>query len=442
MAWSILPNITESAGSAKPEPRSEIEARKFVDGVETRVPAQSLSKNQTVVCEANDVIPANGIILEGMAVIDESPITGESVPVIRESGKDSGVVIGETKVLSGRIVVRVIDVHSNDAYGRFASLVRNLNHEMTDDDRRMAVPLWFLVVSISTLFICLPFLTSLGNKAQDLFSEKMALVPVMITLWLSLIPFTIAGMMSIIEVAELRQLFKKNIIPPSIKAVERAGSIDKILIDKGHDLAFDNPNFSRLMVEVNSDDKLSTIRRERASGHVVAVLEGGTNDSALFSRAEVCFALSTYVRRENRSGNVINIGSHPGKIIDVIESGKRISMIRRSVTIFAFFNVLVGCFAVIPALIGIIFQTGINSVAVPNILNLASPQSAILSVALLNLFVYSLLAVFILKKSDRIFSNRINNFLFSPAFSGLAGLIAPIVALKILDIIVNALRLI
>ena len=127
--------------------RAETEARRLTDGVEERVAASALVKGDLVVCEANDLIPSDGEIIEGIASVDESAITGESAPVIRESGGDRSAVTGGTKVLSDRIVVRITAERGRTFLDRMISLVEGANRQKTPNE----IALTILLASFTSL---------------------------------------------------------------------------------------------------------------------------------------------------------------------------------------------------------------------------------------------------------------------------------------------------
>jgi K+-transporting ATPase ATPase B chain len=129
--------------------RSDTEARLYRDGVETRIPAADLKKGDLVVCEANDIIPSDGEIIEGIASVDESAITGESAPVIRESGGDRSAVTGGTKVLSDRIIVQISADPGHTFLDRMISLVEGANRQKTPNE----IALTILLAALTIIFL-------------------------------------------------------------------------------------------------------------------------------------------------------------------------------------------------------------------------------------------------------------------------------------------------
>ncbi|MBW4077245.1 MAG: potassium-transporting ATPase subunit KdpB [Acidobacteria bacterium] len=205
--------------------RSETEARRVTsDGVEELVPAALLSKGDLVICEANDVIPSDGEIIEGIASVDESAITGESAPVIRESGGDRSAVTGGTKVLSDRIVVRITAERGQTFIDRMISLVEGANRQKTPNE----IALTILLAVLTIVFI--PVVVTLQPFA--LFSGAHVSVVVLVALLVCLIPTTIGALLSAIGIAGMDRLVQRNVLAMSGRAVEAAGDVQTLLLDK------------------------------------------------------------------------------------------------------------------------------------------------------------------------------------------------------------------
>ncbi|MHB1208807.1 MAG: potassium-transporting ATPase subunit KdpB [Acidimicrobiales bacterium] len=205
--------------------RSETEARRVTpDGVEELVPAALLSKGDLVICEANDVIPSDGEIIEGIASVDESAITGESAPVIRESGGDRSAVTGGTRVLSDRIVVRITAERGQTFIDRMISLVEGANRQKTPNE----IALTILLAVLTIVFI--PVVVTLQPFA--LFSGAHVSVVVLVALLVCLIPTTIGALLSAIGIAGMDRLVQRNVLAMSGRAVEAAGDVQTLLLDK------------------------------------------------------------------------------------------------------------------------------------------------------------------------------------------------------------------
>ena len=205
--------------------RSETEARRLkADGTEELVPAAELNKGDTVVCEANDLIPSDGEIVEGIASVDESAITGESAPVIRESGGDRSAVTGGTRVLSDRIVVRITAERGQTFLDRMITLVEGANRQKTPNE----IALTILLAVLTIIFI--PVVVSL--EAFGVYSGAAVSVVVLVALLVCLIPTTIGALLSAIGIAGMDRLVQKNVLAMSGRAVEAAGDVQTLLLDK------------------------------------------------------------------------------------------------------------------------------------------------------------------------------------------------------------------
>ena len=205
--------------------RSETEARRLnPDGTEELVPAASLGKGDMVVCEAGDLIPSDGEITEGIASVDESAITGESAPVIRESGGDRSAVTGGTKVLSDRIVVRITAERGQTFLDRMITLVEGANRQKTPNEIALTILLAVLTI------VFLPVVVSLQTFGH--YSGAAVSVVILIALLVCLIPTTIGALLSAIGIAGMDRLVQRNVLAMSGRAVEAAGDVQTLLLDK------------------------------------------------------------------------------------------------------------------------------------------------------------------------------------------------------------------
>jgi len=204
--------------------RKEITARKLVDGNEQRVPASTLRKGDTVVAEAGDLIPGDGEIIDGIASVDESAITGESAPVIRESGGDRSAVTGGTKVLSDRIVVRIGADPGQSFLDRMIALVEGAARQKTPNE--IALHILLVGLTLIFLFACVTLVP------MALYSGLRLGITVIVALLVCLIPTTIGGLLSAIGIAGMDRMLRKNVLAMSGRAVEAAGDVDTLLLDK------------------------------------------------------------------------------------------------------------------------------------------------------------------------------------------------------------------
>jgi K+-transporting ATPase ATPase B chain len=205
--------------------RTTTDARRLLPGGgEERVAAAELSTEDMVVCEAGDVIPSDGEIVAGAASVDESAITGESAPVIRESGGDRSAVTGGTQVLSDRIVVRITAQPGQTFLDRMINLVEGAKRQKTPNE----VALTILLAALTIIFI--PVVVVLAPFGS--FSGTRLSVVVLVALLVCLIPTTIGALLSAIGIAGMDRLVQRNVLAMSGRAVEAAGDVQTLLLDK------------------------------------------------------------------------------------------------------------------------------------------------------------------------------------------------------------------
>lgn len=204
--------------------RKDTIARRLKNGKEDKIPAQQLEKDDLVLCEPGDVIPADGEVIEGIASVDEAAITGESAPVIRESGGDRSAVTGGTKVISDRIVVRITSEKGNTFLDRMISMVEGAKRQKTPNE----IALTILLSALTLIFL----MVVITLKPFGLYAEVNFSNPVLIALLVCLIPTTIGGLLSAIGISGIDRLIRRNVMATSGRAVEAAGDIDVLLLDK------------------------------------------------------------------------------------------------------------------------------------------------------------------------------------------------------------------
>jgi K+-transporting ATPase ATPase B chain len=220
--------VAEGRGKAQAnalrKARKDTIARRLRNGREEKVPAAELQKGDAVVCEANDVIPADGDVIEGIASVDEAAITGESAPVIRESGGDRSAVTGGTRVLSDRIVIRITADKGHGFLDRMISLVEGATRQKTPNE----IALTILLAALTFIFL----LVCVTLKPFGIYSATAFSVPVLIALLVCLIPTTIGGLLSAIGIAGMDRVLQRNVMAMSGRAVEASGDVDVLLLDK------------------------------------------------------------------------------------------------------------------------------------------------------------------------------------------------------------------
>ncbi len=220
--------VAEGRGKAQAESlrkaRKDTIARRLQDGREEEVPAPQLQKGDRVVCEAGDTIPADGEVVEGIASVDESAITGESAPVIRESGGDRSAVTGGTRVISDRIVIRVTQEKGHAFLDRVIAMVEGARRQKTPNE----IALTILLAALTFIFL----LVCVTLKPFGIYSGVVFSVPVLVSLLVCLIPTTIGGLLSAIGISGIDRLIRRNVMATSGRAVEAAGDVDVLLLDK------------------------------------------------------------------------------------------------------------------------------------------------------------------------------------------------------------------
>ena len=589
--------IAEARGKAQADSlrrtREETPAKLIVDGTVTVINSSQLKKGDYFECVAGDIIPADGEVVEGLASIDESAITGESAPVIRESGGDKSSVTGGTKVLSDRIKVLVTARPGESFLDKMIALVEGASRQKTPNE--IALTILLAVFTLVFLVVCITL-----KPAADYSGTEIS-IAALISLFVCLIPTTIGGLLSAIGIAGMNRALRANVITKSGKAVETAGDISTLLLDKtgtitignrkatgffpvqgfdkqafveaclmssvsddtpegksiielGHEYgvhmrnlhtegarmiqftaetkcsginlsdgteirkgAFDtirkiaeeagnpfpkeaeeiiervagnggtplvvcinrkvvgvielqdiikpgieerferlrkmgvktvmvtgdNPSTARyiaekagvddFIAEAKPEDKLSYIRKEQASGKLVAMMGDGTNDAPALAQANVGVAMNSGTQAAKEAGNMVDLDNDPTKLIEVVEIGKQLLMTRGTLTTFSIANDVAKYFAIVPAL----FMIAIPELAALNIMHLHSPESAILSAIIFNAIIIPILIPLALRgvayKPIGASALLLRNILIY----GVGGLIAPFIGIKLIDMAVG-----
>lgn len=591
--------LAEARGKAQAESlrktREETKAKMVLSRVtgfqvltEERLSSE-LKKGDHFICETGDIIPTDGEIIEGLATIDESAITGESAPVIREAGGDKSSVTGGTKVLSDRIKVQVTTSPGESFLDKMIALVEGASRQKTPNE----IALTILLAGFTLVFVIV--CVTLQPFAQ--YANTPITIAAFISLFVCLIPTTIGGLLSAIGIAGMDRALRANVITKSGKAVETAGDIDTLLLDKtgtitignrkatafyaanginqlefvktcalssladdtpegksivelagaeagnlsiegatlikftaetrtsGVDLtngqrirkgAFDaikritekagysipaeteekvkaissnggtplvvslnekvlgvielqdiikpgiQERFDRLrkmgvktvmvtgdnpltakyiaekagvddfIAEAKPEDKMNYIRREQASGKLVAMMGDGTNDAPALAQADVGVAMNSGTQAAKEAGNMVDLDNDPTKLIEIVEIGKQLLMTRGTLTTFSIANDVAKYFAIVPAL----FITSIPALQGLNIMKLHSPESAILSAVIFNAIIIPALIPLALrgvtyKPIGASALLRRNLFIY-----GIGGVIIPFIGIKAIDLLV------
>jgi K+-transporting ATPase ATPase B chain len=293
--------------------RSELLARRLLDGREERVAASQLRRGDTVVCEAGDLIPGDGTVVEGIASVDESAITGESAPVIREAGGDRSAVTGGTRVLSDRIVIEITANPGETFLDRMIGLVESASRRKTPNEIALNILLAALTIIFMFAVVTLqPFAIYAGTSVS---------ITVLIALLVCLIPTTIGALLSAIGIAGIDRLLQRNVVALSGRAVEAAGDVDTLLLDKTGTITFGNrqateflPAAGVAMVRIIGAAALASLSDETPEGRSIVALAsrlGGpaASDGADEKMTFVPFSATTRMSGTDFDGRSIRKGA-------------------------------------------------------------------------------------------------------------------------------------
>jgi len=245
------------------------------------IQSEDLRKGDAILIEAHDTIPADGEVIEGVASVDESAITGESAPVIRESGGDFSSITGGTQVLSDWIVVKVTVNPGETFVDRMIAMVENAKRQKTPNEIALtillvALTIVFLVVTVTLLPFSI-FGANLANEAGQ--AGAPVTITVLIALLVCLIPTTIAGLLSAIGVAGMSRMMQANVIATSGRAVEAAGDVDVLLLDKTGTITLGNRQASAFLPaegvkesELADVAQLASLADETPEGRSIVIL--------------------------------------------------------------------------------------------------------------------------------------------------------------------------
>jgi len=252
--------------------RKETTARRLrQDGTTEPVPAVALQKGDQVMVEADEIIPGDGEVVEGIASVDESAITGESAPVIREAGGDRSAVTGGTKVLSDWIRVRITSEPGKSFLDRMIALVEGAERQKTPNEIALSI-----LLSVMTLIFLFSVVTL---QPFAVYSGRRADVVVLVALLVCLIPTTIGGLLSAIGIAGMDRMVQQNVLAMSGRAVEAAGDVNTLLLDKTGTITLGNRQAAAFLplpgVEIENlvdAAQLSSLSDETPEGRSIVVL--------------------------------------------------------------------------------------------------------------------------------------------------------------------------
>jgi potassium-transporting ATPase ATP-binding subunit len=304
--------VAEGRGKAQAESlrrtRTETMARRLrtapddLAGTEEEVPGTTLKVGDRVVVEAGQVIPGDGDIVEGIATVDESAITGESAPVIRESGGDRSSVTGGTTVLSDRIVVQITAAPGESFVDRMIALVEGAQRQKTPNE----IALTILLAALTIIFL----LAVVALQPMAGYSGQQQSLVVLTALLVCLIPTTIGALLSAIGIAGMDRLVQRNVLATSGRAVEAAGDVDTLLLDKTGTITFGNRRATALIPapgvepdELAAAARLSSLADQTPEGRSIVELCAGAHGlPAEATRAEATAEFVPFTAQTRMSG--------------------------------------------------------------------------------------------------------------------------------------------
>jgi K+-transporting ATPase ATPase B chain len=307
LAEAVAEGRGKAQAAALRRARTDTMARRLVgwevdqtDPREESIPATQLRLGDIVVVEAGQIIPGDGDVVEGIASVDESAITGESAPVIRESGGDRSAVTGGTKVLSDRIVVKITQRPGESFIDRMIALVEGANRQKTPNEIALNILLAALTVIFVLAVATLQPLAIYSKTVQAFAPDSQALDAngvtgiVLVSLLVCLIPTTIGALLSAIGIAGMDRLVQRNVLAMSGRAVEAAGDVNTLLLDKTGTITLGNRQASEfLMVSGVAPDELAD-----------AAQLSSLADETPEGRSIVVYAKTTYGLRERQPGEL------------------------------------------------------------------------------------------------------------------------------------------
>jgi len=268
--------MAEGRGKAQADSLRKARTQTFANrvsegGAIEKIGAEQLRKGDTVVVKAGEFIPGDGEVIEGAATVDESAITGESAPVVREAGGDRSAVTGGTRVLSDVIKIEITSNPGETFLDRMIGLVEGAKRQKTPNE----IALTILLSALTIIFLAV--LMSL--KAYGYYAQVDFTIPVLVSLLVCLIPTTIGGLLSAIGIAGIDRLVQKNVLAMSGRAVEAAGDVDVLLLDKTGTITLGNRQATVFLpapgvteTELAEAAQLSSLADETPEGRSIVVL--------------------------------------------------------------------------------------------------------------------------------------------------------------------------
>jgi potassium-transporting ATPase ATP-binding subunit len=275
--------IAESRGKAQAaslrKTQVDVFARKIVNGKEKIVPAQDLRKGDVVICEVGEIIPADGDVMEGIATVDESAVTGESAPVIREHGGDRSAVTAGTRIVSDKLIITVTSEKGKSFLDHMILMIEGAKRQKTPNE----ISLHILLCGLTIVFLVTVFSLKLYADYTTTYglggNSNIINLPVLAALLICLIPTTISALLNAVGIAGMDRLIRCNVIAKSGRSVEAAGDIDMLILDKTGTITLGNRMATALLPSPGIPEKdfaeiaqLASLSDETPEGRSIVIL--------------------------------------------------------------------------------------------------------------------------------------------------------------------------
>lgn len=254
-------------------------ARLVKEGREKLIPSIELQKGDHIICEVGDIIPADGEVIDGIATVDESAITGESAPVIRESGGDRSAVTAGTKIVSDRLVIKVMSEKGSSFLDRMISLIEGATRQKTPNEIALSIVLSALTIIFLLTVSSIKFFSDYSAAAANQDLSSVITIPILVSLLVCLIPTTISALLNAVGIAGMDRLIQRNVIAKSGRAVEAAGDIDILILDKTGTITLGNRMATAFIPVISTSERqfaeisqLASLADETPEGRSIVVL--------------------------------------------------------------------------------------------------------------------------------------------------------------------------
>lgn len=322
--------IAESRGKAQAaslkKTQTENFAKKLVNGKEIKTSALDLKKGDLIACEVGDIIPADGEVVEGIATVDESAITGESAPVVRESGGDRSAVTAGTRIVSDRIIIKVTSEKGQSFLDRMINLIEGAKRQKTPNEIALSIVLSSLTIIFLLTVMSVKSFANYSAKAANQNLTHLVTLPVLIALLVCLIPTTISALLSAIGIAGMDRLIQRNVIAKSGRSVEAAGDIDLLILDKTGTITLGNRMATEFISVSDIGEKefaeiaqIASLSDETPEGRSIVVLAKNKYNLRSQHFPHHNIQLIPFSAQTKMSG--INFTDNKGQVIRILRKG-------------------------------------------------------------------------------------------------------------------------